>query len=560
MHYHGGTGHSHDFDDPEHEHEMATEFERVHGLRFVDGHEAFELNSVGIDIGSSTSHLMFSRLLLMRVGAAMSSRFEIVERSVTYQSPILLTPYLGHATTIDVDVLDRFIGEAYRAAGFERDAIDAGAVIVTGEAAKKENAEAIAALFAEQAGKFVCATAGPNLEALMAAYGSGAVDLSESRGKTVLNVDVGGGTSKLSVVSDGRVAETFAINVGARLVAMDDEGRLTRVEDAARTVADTLGIRLELGDKLTAFDQRALADRLADCLFEAVKRESLSPLAEALLITEPIHFAGPIDLITCSGGVGEYIMGSESHAFGDLGPLLGAAVRRRLDTLGIPIVPSAARIRATAIGAAQYTLQISGSTIFITSPDLLPLHNLQVVAPHLSDDLEGDEFTAGAVANAVRAALRRGDIEDEDRPLALAVRWDREPAYRNLRALSDGVADALRDRTARGLPIVLAFDGDVGGMIGNLLATEVAPGVSVISVDELRLSDFDYIDIGAELKHVQAVPVIIKSLVFRPTHPHGHDHDHEPGRMHDHDHADGRDHGHSHSHQTPSGRFPAASP
>jgi ethanolamine utilization protein EutA len=547
MHYHGGLTHSHDFDDPEHEHEMASEFERVHGLRYVDGHEAFELNSVGIDIGSSTSHLMFSRLMLMRVGSGMSGRFEIVEREVTYASPILLTPYLGKATTIDVEALDRFIGDAYRAASIERDGIDAGAVIVTGEAAKKENAEAIAALFAEQAGKFVCATAGPNLEALMAAYGSGAVDLSESRGKTVLNVDVGGGTSKLSVVQAGRVVETFAINVGARLVAMDADGRLTRIEDAARTVAETLGIQLELGEPFATDDQRAIADRLADCLLEAVRRDAFSPLAEDLIITEPIGFTGALDMITCSGGVGEYIMGSETQAFGDLGPLLGAAIRRRLDDLGVPIVPSVARIRATAIGAAQYTLQVSGTTIYITDAGLLPLHNLQVVAPHLP---EGD-LTAAEVADATRAALRRGDVADEDRPVALAIRWDREPAYRNLRALADGVVDALGHRTDRGVPIVLAFDGDVGGMIGNVLATEAAPGVNVVSVDELRLSDFDYIDIGAELKHVQAVPVIIKSLVFRPPHPHAHDHMHDHDAHghndpHDHDHVHGNGHDHEH--------------
>ena len=147
MHYHSGVAHVHEFDDPEHEHEMASEYERIHGLRFVEGQETFDLNSVGIDIGSSTSHLMFSRLTLMRIGGALSSRFEIVKREVTYASPILLTPYVD-ASTIDVQALGRFIAESYAAAGVERDGVDAGAVIATGEAAKKENAEAIVALFA----------------------------------------------------------------------------------------------------------------------------------------------------------------------------------------------------------------------------------------------------------------------------------------------------------------------------------------------------------------------------------------------------------------------------
>jgi ethanolamine utilization protein EutA len=530
VHYHEGIAHIHEYDDPEHEHELANEYERIHGLRFIDGQESFELNSVGIDIGSSTSHLMFSRLLLMRVGETMTSRFEIVERAVTYASPILLTPYLD-GSTIDVDALGRFIAESYAAAGVARDGVDAGAVIATGEAAKKENAEAIVALFAEQAGKFVCATAGPNLEALMAAYGSGAVDLSDATGKTVLNVDAGGGTTKLTVIEHGRIVETFAINVGARLVAMDDAGRVTRIEDAAQTVASELGIPLAMGAALSPDHQLALSERLADCLLEAIERKNFSPLGEQLLVTSPLEFTGPIDLITCSGGVGEYIMGAESRTFGDLGPLLGAAIRRRLDALGIEIVPSVARIRATAIGAAQYTLQVSGTTIYVTDPDLLPLHNLQVIAPQLPESL-----TAAAVADAVRGALRRGDVTDGANPVALALHWDREPAYALLRPLADGVVAGLGSYLDAGQPIVLAFDGDIGGMVGSILANEARPGADVVSVDELRLSDFDYIDIGAEIKHVQAVPVIIKSLVFRPEHPHAHDHDymHRHGIAHEH--------------------------
>jgi ethanolamine utilization protein EutA len=555
VHYHGGIGHIHEYDDPEHEHEMALEYERIHGLRFVDGHQTFELNSVGIDIGSSTSHLMFSRLVLMRMGETIASRFEIVERTVTYASPILLTPYVD-GSTIDVQELGRFIGECYDAAGVARDGIDAGAVIATGEAAKKQNAEAIVALFAEQAGKFVCATAGPNLEALMAAYGSGAVDLSAQTGKTVLNVDVGGGTTKLSVVQQGRIVETFAINVGARLVAMDERRHLTRIEDAARIVARATGVHFAMGQILSSESQKILAEAMADCLLEVIERKELSPLAQDLLVTAPLEYDGPIDTITCSGGVGEYIMGTETRSFGDLGPHLGAAIRRRLDGLGIEVAPSAARIRATCIGAAQYTLQVSGTTIFITRDDLLPLHNLQVIAPHLPDEL-----TADGVAEAVRAALRRGDVADSDQPVALALHWDREPAYRLLRALVDGVVAGLGPHNGS-RPIVLAFDGDVGGMVGSILANEVLPGKDIVSVDELQLSDFDYIDVGAELKHVEAVPVIIKSLVFRPEHPLAHDHDylhrhgvahehsHEPAHVHDHDHDHGHDHdqGHDHDH------------
>lgn len=558
MHYHSGVAHTHEYDDPEHEHEMASEYERIHGLRFVEGQETFDLNSVGIDIGSSTSHLMFSKLTLMRIGGALSSRFEIVQRDVTYASPILLTPYVD-GSTIDVQALGQFISESYAAAGVERDGVDAGAVIATGEAAKKENAEGIVALFAEQAGKFVCATAGPNLEALMAAYGSGSVDLSGRTGRTVLNVDVGGGTTKLSLVQKGEVVETAAMNVGARLVAMDEGGRVTRIEDGARIAARAAGVHFAMGQRFSAEGQKILAEALADCLLEAIVRQGFSPLGEDLLVTPPLQYSGPIDVITCSGGTSEYIMGAETRSFGDLGPLLGAAIRRRLDSLGIEVAPSAARIRATAIGAAQYTLQVSGTTIYVTDPELLPLHNLQVLAPHLPD-----EITADGVAEAVRAALRRGDVTGTEQPIALALHWDHEPSYPLLRALTDGVVAGLGDLAVK-QPIVLAFDGDVGGMVGSILAEEVRPEAKVVSVDELTLTDFDYIDVGSEIKHVQAVPVIIKSLVFRPEHPlahdheylhrrglehdHPHTHEHPPAdHDHEHEHDHERDHGHEHEH------------
>jgi ethanolamine utilization protein EutA len=184
------------------------------------------LTSVGIDVGSSTSHLMFSRLVLERQGIALSSRFKVIDRSITFRSPILLTPYTDD-TTIDTDELRRFIEGVYKDAEMSVADVETGATIFTGEAAKKQNAEAISALFSEEAGKFVCAIAGPNLEAVMAAYGSGACARSAKRegvSRTVLNVDMGGGTAKYAICRDGEVLETAAINVGARLVAMDEKG------------------------------------------------------------------------------------------------------------------------------------------------------------------------------------------------------------------------------------------------------------------------------------------------------------------------------------------------
>ena len=203
--------------------------------------DRIELRSVGIDIGSSTSHMIFSTLEMRRQGAALSSRFELTGRRVDYESDILITPFVG-GTRIDTERLSDFVQSCYGRAGIRPSQVDTGAVITTGDAARKDNAAAIVQLFSEQAGQFVCASAGPLLEAKMAAYGSGAVARSaQQNGLSVLNVDVGGGTSKLALLRNGQVCETAAINVGARLITLDEQQRVTKIESAAASAAAHCG-------------------------------------------------------------------------------------------------------------------------------------------------------------------------------------------------------------------------------------------------------------------------------------------------------------------------------
>ena len=510
-HAEGTFGHIHDAEHDDFMHTHAGE-EPIIELTPEEAGNVLTLNSVGIDIGSSTSHLTFSRLVLERQGVALSSRFKVVERSVTHRSPILLTPYVD-LFTIDTEELSRFIKGVYEDAGMRAEDVDTGATIFTGEAAKKNNAEAISALFAAEAGKFVCATAGPNLEAVMAAHGSGACARSESRdgvARTVLNIDMGGGTAKFAVCRDGEIVETAAINVGARLVAMDEAGRVTRIEPAGQIVAEELGIPLEVGGTLSQTQQHAMAEVLADCLLNVAERRPLGPLTDRLMITDPLSFDGPIDAVTFSGGVSEYVYGNESRNFGDLGILLGEAVRAGVDRLGAPIEASEQQIRATVIGAGQYTLQVSGSTIFISRPDLLPLRNLPVVAPIMP----GADYTREGVREAVQQAMARLDIEEGVAPVALSIRWKIEPSYDRVRTLAEGIVEALPQTIAQGMPLTLIFDTDIGGAVGILLTKELVPGHDVISIDEIQVADLDYIDLAEEREDVRAVPVIVKSLVF----------------------------------------------
>jgi ethanolamine utilization protein EutA len=476
--------------------------------------ERVELKSVGIDIGSSTSHLMFSRLVLRRFGIHLSSKFVVVERKVVWKSPILLTPYVNH-NLIDTRKLSHFVENSYRQAGFTPEEIDTGAVIITGEALRKKNAEAILGLFAAQAGKFVCATAGPNLEAMLAAYGCGGVKKSFSDGieKKVMVVDVGGGTTKVAIARRGLVRETAAFNVGARLLVTDQEGRLTRVEKAAKVIGEELGINISLGNHITEASKQDIASLLADILFNVLERRPLSPLAEKLMITPPLNFSEPIDLVIFTGGVAEYIYDCEKGDFGDLGEHFGKEIRKhcRSSAFGIPVDDAEEKIRATVIGASQYTIQISGNTIFITDEALLPMKNIQVISPELPSE---DALNREEISRAIEKTLRHFDIVEGEQQVALALHWDLGPAYPRLRALAEGIREAFKNSIKAGLPLILVFDTDFGALVGNILRRELGVDNEIISIDLVHLHNFDFIDIGEILKDVEAVPLVVKSLVF----------------------------------------------
>jgi ethanolamine utilization protein EutA len=465
-----------------------------------------------MDVGSSTSHLVFARLRVQRLAQSLSSRFAVAEREVLYRSSIFLTPYRSDGS-IDPSRLDRFVLSAYRDAGLRPDDVDTGAVILTGTALERANAPSVADLFAATGGRFVCASAGHNLEAILAAHGSGTARASHRRRDTRLHVDVGGGTSKLSLVEDGDVLETAAVAVGGRLVILDRREHLIRVERAAATAGDSLGMRLRLGERLSARDRRILADRLASVLIEAAAGQSNSDVARGLMLTEPLSFAGGRHprLVTFSGGVSEYIYGRESGDFGDIGrqladSLQAAAAQGRLPA---PIGHLDEGIRATVIGASQFTLQLSGNTIHLPDPSILPLRNLPVVHPRLPVPAQ-DSLTIGA---AIETALRRLDLVDGDRALAVALDWRGDPHYATLRALAGGIARALPRSLGSVVPLVVAVPSDVGRTLGAILEEEFG-AVALVTIDGLELGELDYVDVGDVIRPAGVLPVVIKTLAF----------------------------------------------
>jgi ethanolamine utilization protein EutA len=475
--------------------------------RSLEGEDEICVLSVGVDIGSSTSHLVFSRIVLER----LDSRYVVTQRETFYQSDILLTPYSSEEA-IDADALGAFFEKQYENAMIDPDEIDAGALILTGVAVRRSNARKIGELFARQAGKLVAVSAGDNLETVMAAYGSGAVARSIRDRAPVMNVDVGGGTSKIAVCNDGQVIAITAVDVGARLVCTDAAGKITRLEEAGRRFGADLGLELEIGVTLAPDAARRLAARMADSLFDAMKGGAPKLGATGLLRLDPLAWRGAVDQVTFSGGVSEYVYGWETESFGDLGNLLAAEIRTRVAAWGVRLEPPAQGIRATVIGASQYTTQVSGSTIFVSPHSALPLRNVPVIAPGLL--LEGETIDADAVAASIRTVLRHLDLGDADTPVAIFVPWQGSATFHRLDAFCRGVAAGLSDVLARGHPIVLAGDGDVGGLIGIHFREEMKLKNPVVSIDGLELKQFDYIDIGELLESSGAVPVVIKSLIF----------------------------------------------
>lgn len=471
------------------------------------------LSSVGMDIGSSGTQVVFSRLHLRRIGEDLTSRYIVVRRETVYRSPVSLTPYAS-AEHIDAEALGSIIDRAYGEARVDPADVDTGVVILTGEALRRRNAEAIAGVLAERGGALVTATAGHNMEAMLAGYGSGAAKASYDTGRRILNVDIGGGTTKLAVLEQGRVAGTAALHVGGRLQVVDPDGTIVRLDPAGRDHAARAGFRWDVGDTARDDELAQVAEVMADALVAAVTADPLPPEVASLYLTAPLGDLATIDGVMFSGGVAEFVYQREAGSFGDLGRLLGQAVRARVDSgaLPFPLLPAGECIRATALGASEYSVQLSGNTGFISDPDaLLPRRNLQVVRPVYE---LGETVDADAVATAVRRHLVALDADHPDADVAVAMSWSGLPLYARLSAFARGLRDGLAERIAAGRPVYVMLDGDVAMSLGRLLREELDVSGDVLVVDGLSLRDFDYIDIGRVRHPSNTVPVTIKSLVF----------------------------------------------
>ena len=547
-----------------HKHEPGADYDHDHDHFEFDEDGPLEENpiwlqdhvtlvSVGIDIGSSGTQVIFSRINLRRYGEDLTSRYYVVSRETLYQSPVALTPYASEER-IDDDGLKRIIDDAYQAAGLDPAKIDTGAVILTGEALRRENAEGIAKLLSEQGGDFVCATAGHHMESMLAAYGSGASKASHEGNKRILNIDIGGGTTKLAIVEKGFVTATAAVHIGGRLQVVDEKGNIVRLDPAGRYHARQAGFDWHKGDVIDPKLLDTVAETMADELVAALMQRPMPAAVEHLYLTDAILDFGKIDGMLFSGGVGEYVYGRESRDFGDMGRRLGQAIRRRVDAGKIPwpLLEAVECIRATALGASEYSVQLSGNTSYISKPgELLPRRNLQVLQPPFECE---ETIDAAKLAKAISAHFTSFDLIEGEGEVALALKWQGLPAYERIAAFAEGIRHGLKNTIEHRKPVYIMLDGDIAQTLGAILREEFLVESEILCIDGVMLRDFDYIDLGRIRMPSYTVPVTIKSLVFseevqggRPAQRiHHHDHDHDHGHSHSHGHH--HHHGHSHDH------------
>ncbi len=467
-----------------------------------------KLLSVGVDVGSATSHLAFSKLELEEDVKSPSRRYQIQERKIVYEGRIINTPLLED-DTIDIERLSDFFLEEYKRAGIEPEDIQSGAVIVTGETAKKQNAKQIVEALSKGAGDFVAATAGANFESLITAMGSGAVARSKDSKKTILSCDIGGGTSNIAISKNGEVLSTSCVSVGGRLLAVNPEGMIWRIDVPAMKVMRNIGLNYKVGDHIPKEDIEKIAKRFAEILMEVITGPATSSLARQLMMTDDLIFPDKIEEFSFSGGVAELMYGGNG-IYDDMGRVLADKINTLTPKLIAPVIEPQNKIRATVVGAGAYSLSISGSSGFMDENISFPIKNI----PVLRVDVDESRLSLEHVISQTKASFKRFGLKEGEETVALYFKDPVKAYYPSLELFAKSVEGALTNSIANKRPIILIFEKDIACSVGNVIRRETDLKTNVLALDELVLNEGDWIDIGEPLVNGQVFPVTVKSLVF----------------------------------------------
>jgi ethanolamine utilization protein EutA len=466
-----------------------------------------------VDVGTTTTQVIFSRLNLQDVSrAGQIPRINITDRKVIYQSPIVFTP-LVDADTIDADKLNQIVRGEYVNAGVDPSQVETGAVIITGETAKKKNADEILRALSGLAGEFVVSVAGPNVESLIAGKGAGAAEYSQTNYATVTNVDIGGGSANSATFRAGELIGAAAMNYGGRILEIEHAtGRVRHLAEPAKHILNDIGLNLNVGDMPSLEDLRRFTDRMADMSVELIEGTS-SPLAQKIYLTPPVGASGKGSVLMFSGGIGHYYYNpisidsvGDATIHGDVGPLLAESLLKHSVLSSYTIVPPAETVRATVLGASTQTVTLSGSTIW-AEREILPLKNVPVIRPTLSSSLE-----PLAISRSIAEAVTRWDVNLATDPFAIALELDRSLDYESLTQLASGLKE-FSSSMPGDRPLIVIIERDYAQALGQTVKG-LSPSRALLVIDQVGLSEGDYIDIGTPLMDGRVVPLSVKTLIF----------------------------------------------
>lgn len=466
-----------------------------------------QLLSVGIDIGTSTTQFVLSRLTLFnRANPFSVPRVEIADKEVVYRSQIHFTPLLDERT-IDAQGVRDIVAAEYARSGYDKGQVQTGAVIITGETARKENARQVLESLSGFAGDFVVATAGPDLESILAARGAGMDEYSKEHHCRLLHFDIGGGTSNLALYDCGELAATGCFDVGGRLIKVDGDHCVTYITPRLRRMFP----HLEVGRRVTAGDLAPVVEALTQALEQAAGLGSGTQRMEQFL-TEGVHWTPPggVTHLSFSGGVADCIFHppGDDFAYGDIGVLLGRAIAASPALSRAEKVEGAETIRATVVGAGTHATDISGSTIFYRDV-AFPLKNIPILKLTAAEEQGDADTLAAAIGDKLRWFADEGGLSQT----ALGLRGWRSPPYDRIQTAAQGIARGLEPLKRRGFYPILVVENDMAKVLGQALAARMDG--PLLCLDGVGVENGDYIDIGAPVAGGAVLPVVIKTLAFQ---------------------------------------------
>ena len=464
-----------------------------------------EILSVGIDIGTTTSQVIFSKLTLENSSFTAVPEVSIKDKEIIYRSDVHFTP-LTMDDTIDIPAIEALIDAEYAKAGVRREDIGTGAIIITGESSRKENARRAVMGLSRHAGDFVVASAGPDLESVLAGYGAGAGDYSKHTAKPVVNFDIGGGTTNASVFVDNTIEDFFALDIGGRLLRVDEMNRLTYVSERIKPLIRELGLNIAVGQDADVVALCELTDAFAQVLLKICDQAPLSD-AEAQLYINHKDKGQVIDAVMFSGGVAECIYDEgdapltldDLQRYGDIGPFVGRSVAKVFSNAPhIQLLVPNEKIRATVIGAGSYSVRLSGTTV-LANDDLAPLKNIPVIAINHVDDTQ-----------RLKAELSlKQRMYEPGQQLAVALSCETVNDYVSMKKVAKALAEGGKDLG----PVLLVIVREDYAKALGLLLQKYSQGQPVICLDRINVAQGDYVDIGKSVAGI--VPVVVKTLIFQ---------------------------------------------